>query len=199
MSHQIETNIAVKFSDRDRVMVFFRIFTVIPIAIFASSFAADWGNSRNTLFSTGGLLVAPAFLAILFRSKYPSYVYSFNHALLGLHTRVSSYLLLLMDGYPTIEANESVEVVFPEISKDQPLNQALPLVKWFLAIPLYLVGIVYSLYALVLTIIAWFSILFTGEYPASFARPVAGTIAYWNRVIGYAFVLVTDEYPTFSL
>jgi hypothetical protein len=186
MSQQIETNIAVKFSDRDRAMVFFRIFTVIPIAIFASSFATNWGDTRNTWFSTSGLLVAPAFLAIVFRGKYPSYVYSFNHALFGLNARVASYFLLLMDTYPTIEANESVEVVFPEISADRPLNRALPLVKWFLAIPLYFVGFFYGIYAWVLTIFAWFSILFTGEYPAWCARPVAGTIAYWNRVIGYA-------------
>jgi hypothetical protein len=199
MSRQIETNIAVQFSNRNRTTALVRIFMAIPAGIFVGSFGSNWSDSQHTWLYASGLLVAPAFLALLFRGKYPSYVYSFNHALLGLNTRVTSYVLLLTDIYPTIEANDNVEVVFPEISKDQPLNQALPLVKWFLAIPLYLVGIVYSLYASVLTIIAWFSILFTGEYPASFARPVAGAIAYWNRVIGYAFVLVTDEYPTFSL
>jgi hypothetical protein len=145
------------------------------------------------------LLVAPAFLAILFRGKYPSYVYAFNRALLGLSVRVSAYLFLLVDTYPTIEANETVDVVLPVISTERPLNQALPLVKWFLAIPLYVVGFFYGIYAWVLTVFAWFSIVFTGEYPAWCAQHVAGTIAYWNRVIGYAFVLVTDEYPTFSL
>jgi hypothetical protein len=199
MSQQIETDIAVQFSNRNRTTALVRIFMAIPVAIFVGSFGSNWNNAQHTWSSAGGLLFAPAFLAILFRGKYPSYAYSFNHALLGLNTRVTSYVLLLTDIYPTIEANENVEIVFPEISADRSLNRALPLVKWFLAIPLYLVGIVYSLYAWVLTIIAWFSILFTGEYPASFARPVAGTIAYWNRVIGYAFVLVTDEYPTFSL
>jgi hypothetical protein len=199
MSQQIETNIAVQFSGRDRTMVFFRLFVGIPAAIFVGSFGPNWSDTQNTWSYAGGLLFAPAFLAILFRGKYPSYVYSFNHALLGLNARVSSYFLLLTDRYPTIEANESVEVVLPVISTDRPLNQALPLVKWFLAIPLYVVGFFYAVYAGLLTIFAWFSIIFTGEYPAWCARPVAGTIAYWNRVIGYAFILVTDEYPTFSL
>jgi hypothetical protein len=205
MSQQIETNIAVQFSNRDRTTAFFRIFTVIPVAIFLGSFAPSWGNSSQEgfhasgWFATSGLLVAPAFLAILFRGKYPSYVYAFNRALLGLSVRVSAYLFLLVDTYPTIEANETVDVVLPVISTERPLNQALPLVKWFLAIPLYVVGFFYGIYAWVLTVFAWFSIVFTGEYPAWCAQHVAGTIAYWNRVIGYAFVLVTDEYPTFSL
>ena len=79
------------------------------------------------------------------------------------------------------------------------LNQWLPLVKWFLAIPLYIVGFAYIIYAFFLTIYAWFSILFTGNYPEICAEGVVGTIAYWNRVAGYALILVTDEYPTFSL
>jgi len=200
MSQQIETNIAVQFSNRDRMTALFRLFAVIPAAIFLSSFGSNWGDSsHDRWYLSSGLLAAPAFLAIVFRGKYPSYVYSFNHALLGLNTRVNAYFLLLVDSYPTIEASETVEIIFPEISKEHPLNQALPLVKWFLAIPLYVVGFFYGIYAMLLTVFVWFTIVFTGEYPAWCARPVAGTIAYWNRVLGYAFLLVTDEYPTFSL
>jgi hypothetical protein len=199
MSQQIETNIAVVFSNRDRVSTFFRFFLVLPMAFFASSFGSNWGNSSRNWHVVVGILAAPALLALVFRGKYPSYLYSFQRALLELHTRVTAYWLLLVDTYPTIEANETVEILFPAISTERPLNQGLPLVKWFLAIPLYVVGFFYGIYAWALTIFAWFSILFTGEYPAWCARPVAGTIAYWNRVSGYAFLLVTDEYPTFSL
>ncbi|HUW78299.1 MAG TPA: DUF4389 domain-containing protein [Candidatus Nanopelagicaceae bacterium] len=198
MSQQIETNIEVKFTDRNRATTFFRIFIMIPAAIFLSSFSGSWRDSAHHWHSTSALLVAPAFLAIVFRGKYPSYVYSFNRALMGLSVRVSAYFLLLVDVYPTIEANASIEVQYPEIAANRPLKRTLPLVKWFLAIPLYVVGCIYALYALALTVFAWFSILFTGVYPAWCAQPVAGIIAYWNRVIGYAFVLVTDEYPTFS-
>lgn len=201
MGRQIETNIAVQFSNRDQMSVLLRLFMVIPAAIFLSSFASsNWVDSSNDWrFYASGFLAVPAFLAIVFRGKYPTYVYSFNHALLELNTRVTSYLLLLTDSYPSIEASESVEIVFPEITAEQPLNPVLPLIKWFLAIPLYIVGAFYGIYAFVLTIIAWFTILATSEYPAWCARPVAGTIAFWNRVMGYAFLLVTDDYPTFSL
>ncbi len=199
MSQQIETSINVQFSNRDRMTSAVRLFAVIPAAIFVGSFGSGWSDSSRNWVYASGLLVAPAFLAILFRGKYPTYVYAFNHALLELNTRVTAYLLLLTDSYPSIEASESVEIVFPEITVEHPLNQALPLVKWFLAIPLYVVGFFYGIYAAFLTIFAWFTILLTGEYPAWCAQPVAGTIAFWNRVAGYAFLLVTDEYPTFAL
>lgn len=199
MSQQIETNIAVQFSNRNRLTAFFRAFTVIPAAIFVGSFGHYIQGSPGRWTFSGGLVVAPAFLALVFRNKYPTYVYSFNQALLSLNTRISAYAALLVDSYPSIEASEVVEVVFPAISAERPLNRWMPLVKWFLAIPLYVVGFIYALYAMLLTILAWFAIFFTGEYPAWCARPVAGAIAFWNRVAGYAFLLVTDEYPTFSL
>jgi hypothetical protein len=108
-------------------------------------------------------------------------------------------LLLLTDEYPSIEENDVVSVTFPEVDA-KLLNRWLPLIKWLLALPLYLVGIVYVIYSDgVNTVIAWFSVLFTGNYPEFCAEGVVGTIAYWNRVVGYAFLLVTDEYPTFSL
>jgi hypothetical protein len=199
MSQQIESNISILFSNRNRLTAFFRIFTIIPVAIFLGSFSYEMQRSSNSWTAAGGLLFAPAFLALVFRNKYPTYVYSFNLALLSLNTRVSAYAALLVDSYPSIEASESVDIIFPGISIEHPLNRWMPLVKWFLAIPLYIVGFIYAVYAALLTLFAWFSILFTGEYPAWCARPVAGTIAYWNRVVGYAVILVTDEYPSFSL
>ena len=123
---------------------------------------------------------------------------AFNEALLSLQTRVDAYLLLLTDEYPSIEENDLVSVTFPEVDAQQ-LNRWLPLIKWLLALPLYLVGIVYVVYAALLTLFGWFSILFTGNYPEVYAEGVVGTIAYWNRVAGYALLMVTDEYPTFSL
>ena len=107
-------------------------------------------------------------------------------------------MLLLTDEYPSIEENDVVSVTFPEVDAKM-LNRWLPLVKWFLAIPLYVVGIAYIIYAAFLTFFAWISVVFTGNYPEFCAEGVVGTIAYWNRVAGYALLLVTDEYPTFSL
>jgi len=196
MSNQIETQIDVTLTERNRLTALFRIILVIPMAIFIASFAPNWSN--NTDSWSVGLLILPAALAIVFRQIYPSYLLAFNEALLSLQTRVDAYVLLLTDEYPSIEENDVVSVTFPEVDA-KALNRWLPLVKWFLAIPLYLVGIAYIIYAAFLTLFAWISILFTGNYPEFCAEGVVGTIAYWNRVVGYALVLVTDEYPSFSL
>jgi len=199
MSNQIETQIDVSLTERNRLTAFFRIILVVPVFIFVASFAPSSEFFSDNWSAYGaGLLALPAGLAIVFRQVYPSYVLAFNEALLSLQTRLDAYLLLLTDEYPSIEENDVVSVTFPEVDAKQ-LNRWLPLVKWFLALPLYLVGIVYVIYAAVLTLIAWFSILFTGNYPEFCAEGVVGTIAYWNRVAGYALLLVTDEYPTFSL
>lgn len=198
MSNQIQTQIDVSLTERNRMTAFFRIILTIPMAIFVGSFtASDFSNSETGYFAVG-FLVLPVALAIVFRQIYPTYLLTFNRALLSLQTRLDAYFLLLTDDYPTIEENEIVSVIFPEVDA-KTLNRWLPLIKWLLAIPLYIVGIVYAIYAILLTLIAWFSILFTGTYPESSAEGVVGTLAYWNRVIGYAFLMVTDEYPSFSL
>lgn len=196
MSNQIETQIDVSLTERNRLTAFFRIILFVPMAIFIASFAPNWSN--NTDSWSVGLLILPAALGIVFRQIYPSYLLAFNEALLSLQTRVDAYVLLLTDEYPSIEENDVVSVTFPEVNA-KALNRWLPLIKWFLALPLYLVGIAYIIYAALLTLFAWISILFTGNYPEFCAEGVVGTIAYWNRVVGYALVLVTDEYPSFSL
>lgn len=196
MSNQIETQVDVTLTERNRLTALFRIILVVPMAIFVASFAPNWSNNSESW--TVGLLILPAALAIVFRQIYPSYLLAFNEALLSLQTRVDAYVLLLTDEYPSIEENDVVSVTFPEVDA-KALNRWLPLIKWFLALPLYLVGIAYIIYAAFLTLFAWFSILFTGKYPEFCAEGVVGTIAYWNRVVGYALVLVTDEYPSFSL
>ena len=198
MSKQIETQIDVTLTERNRLTAFFRIILVVPAFIFVASFSPTSAFSDDAMSIYAGLLALPAALAIIVRQVYPSYVLAFNDALLSLQTRVDAYLLLLTDEYPSIEENDVVSVTFPEVDGKQ-LNRWLPLVKWLLAVPLYLVGIVYVIYAAILTVIAWFSVLFTGNYPEFCAEGVVGTIAYWNRVAGYALLLVTDEYPTFSL
>ena len=199
MSNQIETQIDVSLTERNRLTALFRLVLVVPMAIFIASFApvGDLTSSDASYFMVG-FLSLPVALAIIFRQIYPSYVLSFNEALLSLQTRVDAYVLMLTDEFPSIEENEVVSVTFPEVDA-KALNRWLPLIKWFIAIPLYLVGIFYTIYAVFLTLIGWLSILFTGNYPEKCAEGVVGTIAYWNRVFGYALLLVTDEYPTFSL
>ena len=198
MSQQIETQIDVTLTERNRLSALFRLILVVPMAIFLASFSPSDYSSDDANYFAVGFLAFPVALAIIVRQIYPSYLLAFNQALLSLQTRVDAYVLLLTDEYPSIEENDVVSVVFPPVDA-KLLNRWLPLVKWLLAIPLYIVGIFYIVYALILTIIAWFSVIFTGNYPEKCAEVVVGTIAYWNRVAGYALLLVTDEYPTFSL
>ncbi|MEY3890861.1 MAG: hypothetical protein RLY62_1043 [Actinomycetota bacterium] len=196
MSNQIMTEVSVDLDHRDRNSALFRIFIALPAIIFLSSFASFTDEMMGFI---GGFLFLPVVLALLIRNKYPSYVLVFNKALLELNNRVSIYVLVLTDSYPSIESNQKVRLIYPEIENGQKLNPWLPLVKWFLAIPLYIVGIFYALYALALTFVAWISVVKNGTYPVDKAEEVVKVIAYWNRVYGYALLLVTDEYPSFSL
>jgi hypothetical protein len=196
MSNQIITEIHVDLDNRDKNTALFRLFLAAPVFIFLSSFSEFTDDLPGVL---GGLLFLPVVLSMLFRNIYPSYVLAFNKALLELSNRVNAYLLVLTDQYPSIEANQKVRLIYPEIDGGKKLSPWLPLVKWFLAIPLFLLGIIYAIYAFALTLISWFSVITKGFYPEDKAEEVIKVIAYWNRLYGYALLLITDEYPSFSL
>ena len=196
MSNQIETYIEIKLDNRDQVSVLFRYILIVPVLFFAAAFAPGGAESLSIGM---GVVVLPTLLAIVFRGVYPSYALKFNQAILELSTRVTAYALLLNDNYPSIEANSSVRVVFPDVEGGKKLNRLLPLVKWILAIPLYLVGFIYTLYGLIMLLAGWFAVVFTKEMPQVVAEVLFGVTRFWNRVLGYAFLLVTDEYPSFNL
>ena len=198
MSNQIETSFQVQLENRDRATVCARIVIAFPVLIFVSSFSIETFFSANPM-QTYGLVVLPVVLALLFRGVYPSYVLSFNKALFGLVNRVWAYIALLTDEYPSIEDSKVVQITYPEVDGGKSLSRGLPLIKWLFAIPLYIVGVVYSIYGFIMLIVAWFSILFTGTMPESSADAIARVTQYWNRIYGYAVILVTDEYPSFSL
>ncbi len=194
MSTHVETQIDVTLTGRNRQTVFFRWILAAPVAVFIALFAqmAHWGVS--TL-----IISAPVVLALLFRGIYPSYALTFNHAMMEISTRVAAYVLLLTDDYPSIERNPNIAVIFPDIEGGKKLSRGLPLIKWIFAIPLYIVGAIYLLLSLVLTLFAWIITSATGNYPEWAANVVLGTIEYWNRVYGYSIALVSDEYPPFTL
>lgn len=196
MSNQVMTEISVDLDNRDKKSSLFRIFLVVPVFIFLESFSQFSGGLMGVV---GGFLFLPVVLSLLFRNVYPSYVLAFNKSLLDLNARVSAYLLVLTDEYPSIEANQKIRLIYPEIEGGKKLSPWLPLVKWFLAIPLVILGLIYAIYGLALTLIAWFSVVTKGFYPEDKAEEVVKVIAYWNRLYGYALLLVTDEYPKLSL
>ena len=200
----------VDFPDRDlnRLTTAFRLIVAIPIGIILSLLSSEsihYATSTNgtnetvtTIATGGGLLFLPLVLMLLFRQKYPRWWFDWNLQLLRFSSRVSAYIALLDDHYPSTDEEQSVHLNFPYPDAQQ-LNRWLPLVKWLLAIPHYVVLFFLGIGAIVAIILAWFAILFTGRYPRGLFDFVVGVMRWSNRVTGYAFALVTDEYPPFSL
>ena len=201
---------SVDYPDRplDRLTTAFRIFTVIPIAIVLGTVSGgngwdwDWNNSSSTrtaAVGAGGLLFFGPLLLILFRQKYPRWWFDWNLELQRFGNRVVAYLALLDDRYPATDQHQSVHLDYPYPDVERDLNRWMPLVKWLLAIPHYIVLFFLDIAALVVVIVVWFAILFTGRYPRGLFDYVEGVIRWHNRVIAYAWVLVTDRYPPFRL
>lgn len=192
---------SVDFPSRalNRVTTAFRIFTVIPIAIVLASFGGFTGSRTTIAVGGAGLLALPVLLMIVFREKYPRWWFEWNLELLRFTNRVGVYLALMDDHYPSTDEQQSVhlDVGYPDAKHG--LNRWLPLVKWLLAIPHYVVLVVLSVGALFAVIAAWFAILVTGRYPRGLFDYVEGVIGWHNRVVGYALIMVTDRYPPFRL
>ncbi|BBB47581.1 DUF4389 domain-containing protein [Pelolinea submarina] len=199
----------------NRLTTFFRLFTIIPIGIILGLLTNSGQKVTNTVVlnqaghivettrdTAGGLLVGipvAVALMILFVQRYPRWWFDFQRELVRFSNRVGAYALLLTDQYPSTVDEQAVhlEIDYPDVEKD--LKRGMPLVKWFLAIPHYLFLAVLVVGAVFAVIIAWFAILFTGRYPESLFNYVVGVMRWGLRVNAYATLLVTDEYPPFSL
>ena len=204
VSYPIRFSVDYPDRDLDRVTTFFRLFTAIPIVIVLGSVGGgtwQWSYDRGTAVAAGagGLLFFGPFLMVLFRQKYPRWWFDWNLELARFSNRVGIYLGLMDDRYPATDEHQSVhlDIDYPDVPRD--LNRWLPLVKWFLAIPHYVVLFFLYIAAVVVVVISWFAILFTGRYPRGPFDFVEGVIRWHNRVAGYAFLLVTDRYPPFGL
>jgi len=196
----------VGYPDRplDRFTSFFRLFAVIPIAIVLS-FLTNAGMVRDAagksgweMVGGGGIVFLALVLMILFRQKYPRWWFDWNLAFTRFGYRVCSYLFLLRDEYPSTDEEQAVhlEMTYPDAKL---LSRGMPLIKWFLAIPHYVVLCFLYIAACVCWVIAWFAILFTGRYPRSLFDFIVGIMRWELRVGAYAFLLLTDKYPPFSL
>ena len=197
---------SVDYPERElnRLTTGFRLIVAIPILIVLAALGgegAHYGNQQSWAFGggAGGLLFLAPLLMILFRQKYPRWWFDWNLELLRLENRVCVYLALMDDRYPSTDERQSVQLELPYPDAERDLNRWLPLVKWLLAIPHFILLVFLWLAAVVAVIIAWFAILFTGRYPRGIFDFVLGVLRWGNRVVAYAFVLVTDEYPPFRL
>jgi hypothetical protein len=163
-----------------------------------SAFNDSDNSARNSLVIGGAAVFVPLVLMLVFRQKYPRWWFDWNLNLLRFSNRVTAYLALLDDRYPSTDEDQSVHLDFAYPEARQ-MNRWLPLIKWLLAIPHYVVLFFLGIAAVVLIIVAWFAILFTGRYPRSLFEFVVGVMRWSNRVNAYAFTLVTDQYPPFRL
>ena len=202
-SYPVQFDVAYPDRDLNRLTTFFRIFVAIPILIVMAALGGEhwsWGAHGTGYASAGGsVLFLPVLLMVLFRQKYPRWWYDWNLELLRFENRVAVYLALMDDRYPSTDERQGVALDFPYPDVKQDLNRWLPLVKWFLAIPHYILLLFLGIAAVVCVIIAWFAILFTGRYPRGMFDFVTGVMRWSLRVTAYAFLLVTDRYPPFSL
>lgn len=194
----------------DRVTTAFRLVLAIPIAVVAgllTTSAIDWTAEDVSagleawagLFAAGGFVFLPTLLMILFRRKYPRWWFDWNQELMRFSVRVSAYLALLRDEYPSTDEQQGVhlDIDYPDARRD--LNRWLPLVKWLLAVPHYVVLALLGLIAVTLVVITWFAILFTGRCPRGVFGFQVGVLRWFVRVYSYTVLLATDRYPPFSL
>ena len=202
--------LSVDYPDRqlNRLTSALRIFTAIPILILLGALAgsngsATWTNGDHTTTrSVGGgigLLFLAPLLMIVFRQKYPRWWYDWNVNVLAFANRVGAYCLLLTDVYPATDEEQSVHLAVPYPDAKEGLNRWLPLIKWLLALPHYILLFFLWVGVIVAVLVAWFAILFTGRLPRGLFDYVVGVGRWANRVIAYALILTTDEYPPFRL
>ncbi|TME84354.1 MAG: DUF4389 domain-containing protein [Chloroflexi bacterium] len=202
-SYPVQFDVDLPTRPLDRLTTALRIFAAVPILILLGLLSRDaiqgGDHHTTTTFASGvGLLFLPIVLMLLFRQKYPRWWFDWNVNLLRFSNRVTAYLALLDDRYPSTDEDQGVHLNL-DYPDARQLNRWLPLVKWFLAIPHYVVLFFLGIGALVAVIVAWFAIIFTGRYPQNLFRFVVGVIRWSNRVMAYAFLLVTDKYPPFQL
>ena len=193
-----------------RMKALFRIILVIPIAVvigavggasawFTGNVDADEFISGNLVpLIAGGWLFLGPLLMILFRQKYPKWWFDWNLALARFQARVTAYFLLLRDEYPSTDEEQAVHVTieYPDVERD--LNRFLPIIKWILAIPHYIILAILGIMAVVVTILAWFLILILGRYPQGMFDFVVGVNRWGTRVGAYMWLLTTDRYPPFG-
>ena len=199
----------------DRFSTFFRLIWAIPILIIAGLLSATSSSTVTTVVVTetgkivtqasesgGGIvggLFAATLLMIVFRQRYPRWWFDFGREFARFGMRVGAYMALLTDEYPSTTDEQSIhlELDYPDVEQD--LNRFLPLVKWLLAIPHYIVLALLAIGAIFAILITWFAVLFTGRYPRGLFDYVVGVARWGLRVQAYAILLVTDRYPPFSL
>jgi hypothetical protein len=182
----------IDYPDRplDRLSTFLRPFYALPILVVLCLLGGS---------TAGGLIVLPTILMIAARQKYPRWWFDFNREFARFSARVGAYVALMDDRYPSTDEEQSVRLEFDYPDAEEDLDRWLPLVKWLLAIPHFIVLAFLLVASFFVVLYAWVMILVTGRYPRGAFDFLVGVGRWGARVSGYALVCVTDRYPPFSL
>lgn len=203
LTDDFPVHLEIDYPDRelDRLTTFFRPLTVIPIAIILALVSGPdvHGRADTSPAAAGGILFLATILMLVFRQKYPGWWFDWNVGLTNFGMRVTAYLALLRDEYPSTDEEQAVHITIPYPDAREELNRWLPLVKWLLAVPHFIVLAFLAVAAVLCVIVAWFAILLTGRYPRPLFDFVVGVLRWWLRVAAYAVLLTTDRYPPFRL
>ncbi len=200
--YPVQYSVDYRDGKRSRVTTLFRLFLLIPIIILAFFLTSEgvylWFGDWQT-FTYVPLLPIAVGLLILFRHKYPRWVFNFLLEVTRFGARIGSYFFLLVDEYPSSDEEQSVhlDIEYPDVQED--LNRFMPLIKWLLAIPHYIAMVFLFIVAFIAVIIAWFAIIITGKYPEGIFNYLVGVARWSYRVLAYAGLLTTDRYPPFRL
>lgn len=162
---------------------------------FLAFFSTALGAVGST---TGGYLFLGPLLMLLFRKKYPKWWFNWNTQLISFVLRITAYFYFLTDEYPSTDEQQRIHVTIP-YTEGKDLNRGLPLVKWFLAIPHYIILSVLGIIAMLLIGLSFIWVIITGRYPKAFFNYIVGVMRWNLRVMCYSFLLTTDKYPPFSL
>lgn len=172
----------------NRLTVLIRLILAIPVIIIVGLI------NGTRIMQLVWLLVV---LALLIVKRYPEILWTVQSWFAVFSTRTTLYIDLLADGYPWND-DPTVRIELDEPDGSQ-LSRFLPLIKWLLALPHYIVLALLGIVAFVCIVLAWLAILITGSYPAPLFNFVLGVNRWGFRVNAYVFVLNTDRYPPFSL
>ncbi len=206
-THPYPVTFSVDYPSRtlDRTSTFFRLIVALPILIVLGAVSAtvwDWSSGSDAssgVAGAGGLLFFGPLLMIVFRRKYPRWWFDWNLELQRFSSRVGAYLALMDDRYPSTDDQQSVHLDYAYPDATHNLSRWLPLVKWLLAVPHFIILVALNVAAVAAVVAAWVAIVVTGRYPRALFSFVEGVFRWNNRVIGYALTLVTDTYPPFHL
>src|SRR5207249_1079021 len=200
-SYPVQFEVDFPVRPLSRLTTAFRLLVAIPIVVLLTMLSGQTfqdGHNQRALVIGGAAVFVPLVLMLVFRQKYPRWWFDWNLNLLRFSNRVTAYMALLDDRYPSTDEEQSVHLDFAYPDAKQ-LNRWLPLVKWLLAIPHYVVLLFLYIGAIIAIVIAWFAILFTAQYPRGLFDYLVGVGRWHNRVVSYAILLVTDQYPPFRL